>query len=171
MFAGSQKGCGSPKENYLKKGHSQANQRQAFFQFARSYEGRNIWTTDSKQSQGPSQIIQCSVSGNAVGISCLTQRKLNQETVFGLLCRKTQIQSKNSCQGLHVLELRIHVLVLICLRCCFSKLEAGVQGNRAGLWESLITKFSPYASDERSQLQLSHTSPAITVSGPLNCQQ
>lgn len=55
----------------------------SFFQFARSYERRNIWTTDSKQSQGPSQIIQRSVSGNAVGISYLTQRELNQETSFG----------------------------------------------------------------------------------------
>lgn len=54
----------------------------SFFQFARSYEGRNIWTTDSKRSQGPSQIIQCSVSGNAVGISYLMQRDLNQETFF-----------------------------------------------------------------------------------------
>jgi len=37
--------------------------------------------------------------------------------------------------------------------------------------ESLIMKFSLYASDERSQVQLPHTSPAITASAPLNRQQ
>lgn len=103
----------------------------SFFLFARAYKGRNIWTVDSKHSQGPSQIVQCSVSGNAVGISYLTHRELNQEIVFVLLCKKIQIQSKNSCQDFHVLELRIPVLVLICHQCWKSLfLKAGSWGSR-----------------------------------------
>lgn len=96
--------------------HTKGKVKLCFLQFARFYDGRNIWTMDSKQSQGPSQIIQRSVSANAVGISYLTQRELNQETVYVFSCRKTQIQLKNGCQNLHVLELRIDVLVLICYK-------------------------------------------------------
>lgn len=67
MFAGSQKGCGNAKESYLKKGHSLVYQSlsYAFFEFARSYEEKNMWTVDSEQSQG---------------ISYLTERELNQNS-------------------------------------------------------------------------------------------
>lgn len=179
MFAGSQKVCGIRKK--LSKEGSPTGVPKAklsffffLFSFAGSYEGRSIGIRGSKQSQDPGHLMGCSISGNAAGISYLTHRELSQETVFTSSSRKIQVQSKNSYQDLHLPELRILVLLFICHQCRETLLlKAGSWGaeKQSWTWGSLVTNISPYASDKRSQVQLPHTSPAITVSALLNCQQ
>lgn len=66
-----------------------------FCQVLRREEYLDIWT-DSKESQGPIHIMQCSVLGNAVGISYFAHKELSQETVFMISARKIQIQLKNT---------------------------------------------------------------------------
>lgn len=138
MFAGSQKVCGILKKIIKRRVTHRCTKGQVkffLFCFARSYEGRSVWTRDSKESQDPSHLIGCSISGNAAGISYLTHRELSQETDFMSSSRKIQVQSKNSYQDLHLPELRILVLLFVCHRCKETLLlKAGSWGAEKQSW-------------------------------------
>ena len=129
MFAGCNKVCGNllkiSKEGSL-TGVPKAKLGFYFSSsFASSYEGRNIWTVDSKENQGPICMMQCSILRNVVAISYYAHKELSQETVFVISPRKIQIQLKNSCQDLNEHELRIHAQVLTCNWCCKSVSSIG----------------------------------------------